>query len=342
VNGFSRCANHAHPQDFLMFSTLKNKIISNIGNSKFSQVANSAKAFTALILCISAISMAFPGESMASDACDTMYPSAVQPQVLNEALTKKSDVLCFEEFSIFHSGLTRTPLWTAQHLTVDSVTVADGVDREDVFHSEQMLASANRSELEDFRRSGYDRGHMAPAADMASVKAQDESFSLANMVPQLPELNRGLWSKVESTTRELARQYSEVYVVTGPAFIGKDLKRLNGRVIVPSHVYKAVYVPGAQQAGVWWTSNSGNGREYEVISLSELSKRTGIDVFPTLPQQVKDIAAKLPAPKVYSRKSDVAKPRQADHHSTGPAAPKPPAEIGWLDLGLAVLERLLK
>lgn len=302
----------------------------------------SAKEFAALFLSVSAISLAFPGASMASSACDAMSPSATQPQILNEALNQKSDTLCYEEFSLFHSGLTKTPLWTAQHLTSEGVIAAAAVDREDVFHSEGMLAPSNRSELEDYRRSGYDRGHMAPAADMASLKAQDQSFSLANMVPQLPELNRGLWSRVEGTTRGLARQYGEVYVVTGPAFIGKSLNRLNGRVIVPSHVYKAVYVPGAQQAGVWWASNSGTGREYEVISLSELSKRTGIDVFPSLPEEVKENTAKLPAPKAYSNESDVAKPRQADHHSSAPAAPKPTAESGWLDLGLAVLERLLK
>lgn len=301
----------------------------------------SAKVFAALFLSVSVISLA-PGASMASNACDAMSPFAIQPQILNEALKQKSDILCYEEFSLFHSGLTKTPLWTAQHLTAEGVDAAEAVDREDVFHSEGVLAPSNRSELEDYRRSGYDRGHMAPAADMASVLAQDQSFSLANMVPQLPELNRGLWSRIEGTTRGLARQYGEVYVVTGPAFIGKNLNRLNGRVIVPSHVYKAVYVPGAQQAGVWWAVNSGKGGEYEVISLAELSKRTGIDVFPALPAETKEIAAKLPAPKAYSNKGDVAKPRQADHHSPAPAAPKPTAEPGWLDLGLALLERLLK
>jgi len=300
------------------------------------------KGFSAVFLSAAAISLAFPVISMAKDACAAMSPSATQPHILNEALKQKSDTLCYEEFSIFHSGLTKTPLWTAQHLTSESVIAAEGVDREDVFHAESALVQANRSELDDYRRSGYDRGHMAPAADMASVEAQDQSFSLANMVPQLPELNRGLWSRVEGTTRGLARQFGEVYVVTGPAFIGKNLKRLNGRVIVPSHVFKAVYVPKAQQAGVWWAENSGKGGEYEVISLFELSKRTGIDVFPALAAQIKENAAKLPAPKAHSTKGDVAKSRQTDQHQNQPAAPVPSAELGWVDLGLALLERLLK
>jgi endonuclease G len=279
---------------------------------------------------------------LANDQCSSLSPFGARPQILNDTLKQKSDVLCYEEFLLFHSGLTKTPLWTAQHLTLEGVIAAEAVDREDVFHVEARIAQENRAELDDYRRSGFDRGHMAPAADMASVKAQDQSFSLANMVPQTPELNRGLWSKVEGTTRGLARQYGEIYVVTGPAFIGKSLKRLNGRVIVPSHVYKAVYVPGAQQAGVWWAVNSGKGDEYEVISLAELSRRTGIDVFPALSASVKENAARLPAPKAYSYKGDVAKNRRTDHHSTEPANSVSTAQPSWLELGLAVIERLLK
>lgn len=309
---------------------------------QFSRVSASARGLAALFLSIASISFSCPGVAKAATACDIMSPASIQPQILNEAMKQKADTLCYEEFALFHSGLTRTPLWTAERLTSEGVIAAEAVDREDVFHPEGLLSSSNRSELEDYRRSGYDRGHMAPAADMASIKAQDQSFSLANMVPQLPELNRGLWSRIEGTTRRLARQYGEVYVVTGPAFIGKNLSRLNGRVIVPSHVFKAVYVPAAQQAGVWWAANSGKGADYEVISLAELSRRSGIDVFPSLPQEIKENAAKLPAPKAYSGKSGVAKGQQTDHHAPSPPATKAVAEPGWIDLGLAVIERLLK
>ena len=298
------------------------------------------RAFAALFLSFASFSFMCPGGAQAATACDIMSPSFVQPQILNEAMKQKADTLCYKEFALFHSGLTKTPLWTAERLTAERIIAAEGVDREDVFHPEEMLSPSNRSELQDYRRSGYDRGHMAPAADMASIKAQDQSFSLANMVPQLPELNRGLWSRIEGTTRRLASQYGEVYVVTGPAFIGKNLNRLNGRVIVPSHVYKAVYVPAAQQAGVWWAVNSGKGAEYEVISLAELSRRAGIDVFPSLPQQIKENAAKLPAPKAYSARSGVAKAQQTAHDA--PPATKAVAEPGWLDLGLTVIQRFLK
>jgi endonuclease G len=183
---------------------------------------------------------------------------------------------------------------------------------------------------------------MAPAADMASVRAQDESFSLANMVPQLPELNRGLWSRIEATTRNLARQYGEVYVVTGPAFIGKSLNRLNGRLIVPSHTYKAVYLPGSQQAGVWWAENKGKGSDFEVISVKELSSRIGVDVFPGVPDEVKSIAVQLPAPKAYSNRNTVAKPVRASDHAARTATSPESKEPGWADYGIAIIQHLLK
>ena len=85
--------------------------------------------------------------------------------------------------------------------------------------------------------------HLAPAADMPDERAQHESFSLANMIPQDPQSNRGLWSGIESAVRGLARNSGELYVVSGPVFQGATLQRLRGRVLVPTHIFKAVYDP---------------------------------------------------------------------------------------------------
>ena len=90
----------------------------------------------------------------------------------------------------------------------------------------------------------YDRGHMAPNADMPNKAAQFDSFSLANMVPQAPKNNQQVWRELEEATRALVtKQKLDVFVVTGPVFQGKKLKTIGQGVIVPSAVYKAVYMP---------------------------------------------------------------------------------------------------
>jgi endonuclease G len=187
--------------------------------------------------------------------------------------------------------MTRTPLYVAEHLTRASVEDARALStRDNRFHSEYQLPQAERSELADYRGSGFDRGHMAPSGDMGDGLDDFESFSLANIVPQNGRLNRNGWANLESYVRDLTSKLGNTYVVTGPAFAGSSLKRLNGRVLVPSHIWKAIYVPG-QGAGAWIVSNDLD-EKWEVVSIAMLTARIGIDPFPKLDTAAK---AKVPA-----------------------------------------------
>ena len=82
------------------------------------------------------------------------------------------------------------PLWSAEHLTADGVARARGLERQGTFHEDERLSPDDRASLTDYERSGYDRGHMAPSGDMPDLDAQQQSFSLANVVPQTAALNR--------------------------------------------------------------------------------------------------------------------------------------------------------
>ena len=84
---------------------------------------------------------------------------------------------------------------------------------------------------------------MTPSGDMPDEAAQQERFSLANIVPQTPELNRGIWERIETTAREMAQRDGEIYIVTGPAYHGQDLQSLQGHVLVPTSTWKAIYDP---------------------------------------------------------------------------------------------------
>jgi endonuclease G len=231
----------------------------------------------------------------APTACPENFLDGEAPDVVAPEKEVKTQELCYLQFAVLHSGVTRTPLWSAEHLTRERVDAAGEQKRQNAFHPEANLPPEDRAELADYVRSGYDRGHMAPSGDMPDSESQRESFTLANMIPQNPNNNRGLWSRVESAVRDLARSDGEVYVLTGPVFQGNDLPSLHDRITVPTQIYKAVYDPARKAAGVYLVDNAF-GNDWQVISVAELRNLTGLDVFPKLEPPLKDHAMALPGP----------------------------------------------
>jgi endonuclease G len=236
--------------------------------------------------------------SAESTSCPEHFLGGQAPDLVQANLAKKAQPLCYREFGLLYSGLTRTPLWSADHLTADRVAQAHRQHRKDAldtFHEEVSLPPENRATLQDYVRSGYDRGHMSPNGDMDSPEAQGESFTLANMVPQNPQNNRGIWSDVEGATRAMARHYGEIFVVTMPVFAGAQTLWLHNRVAIPSKIAKAVYIPALNAASAYVTEN-GPSREWQAISIAQLRNLTGIDPFPALQEQVKQTAIELLEP----------------------------------------------
>ncbi len=234
--------------------------------------------------------------------CEKHFFQKATPEFTRKALQANTTGLCFEAFAVMHSGVSKTPLWSAEHLTRDSLKAAKDVKREDSFHAEIALPPKHGAELADYARSGFDRGHMAPAADMPTVKAQHESFSLANVVPQNRKNNQVLWSAIEGATRHLANVRGELYVITGPVFEGDKIERINGRVFVPTQVFKAVVDPATNEGAAWIAPNDDSG-DYQVISIAELEKKTGINLFPKLPEAAKQKVMELPEPRIRGRKN---------------------------------------
>lgn len=247
--------------------------------------------------------------------CPGQYASGEAPEIINQKLAIATREVCASGYTVMHSGVTRTPLWSAEYLNAARLQGARELERKNTFHPEASLPSGERAELRDYARSGYDRGHMAPSADMGSERMQDESFSLTNMVPQDADNNRNLHEGIESAVRTMARK-SNIYVITGPLFIGGSLKRLNGRVLVPTHIYKAVYDPARQEAGAYLEENKP-GMDYKIISIAELEKLAGINFFPRMPQKVKYRAMNLPSPTPHGNRSSG---KHGAEHAIGHAA----------------------
>jgi len=246
----------------------------------------------------------------APTGCPQFFPHGNAPDLVNPKLLPKTRTICYAAFAVLHSGIMRTPLWAAEHLTRKGLDAAVATERKDTFHEESRLPPDERADLDDYARSGFDRGHLAPAADMPDERAQHESFSLANMIPQDPQSNRGVWSDIESAVRGLARRSGDLYVVSGPVFQGTTLQRLHGRVLVPTQIFKAVYDPKRNQAAACLVENA-DGDQWRTVSIGELQQITGIDAFPALAPSVKDHAMALPEPKLSGKR-----PKQTEKPGT--------------------------
>jgi endonuclease G len=149
------------------------------------------------------------------------------------------------------------------------------------------LPPGEGARLADYKRSGYDRGHMSPAGDRWDAQAMAESFSLANMVPQNPVNNRRLWAHIEEAVRRVASESGEAYVVTGPMFNGSQLKTIGATgVFVPTQLFKVVYLPSRKLTFAVVVDNTATN-QYTVRTVHELERASGIK-FPGIPESLKD------------------------------------------------------
>lgn len=226
------------------------------------------------------------------------------PEITNAAMRPRTQELCFEGFAVMHSGITRTPLWSAEHLTRARVDAAGDLPRINSFHPEPRLPAADRATLADYKGSGYDRGHMSPNHDMPTPSAQADSFSLANMVPQARKINQNLWEGIESAVRDAVDSGPGLFVITGPIFEGSNLEQLNDRVLVPTSVFKAIYNPARREAGAYVATNEKDSvtTEYKTLTIAALEARLGINLFPGMPASIKATQMQLPAPEIHGHK----------------------------------------
>lgn len=212
------------------------------------------------------------------------------------------DLLCRRGFLLAHDPAKKTPVWVAEHLTRDKSKGA--VKRSDDFQPDSDLAHGKRAELADYKGSGYDRGHMAPAADMAwDDQAMTESFYLSNMVPQAGVgMNRGIWMELEKKVRRWAKERGELYVYSGPIYDRQPKTIGRNRVAVPSFLFKVVLDPQEKEAiAVIMPNHKLNTADMPnyLVSVREVEKQTGLEFFSTLPVADQDRMETVRAPQFW-------------------------------------------
>jgi endonuclease G len=240
------------------------------------------KAVAVLLFAVSSTALSKEPPAKAADFrdCPHFFVDGASPVVPHrQRLAPRA--LCYDAFAVFHSGVTKTPVFVAERLNKAHLNNAKDEKRTNRFFPDARLPSAERAQLADYKGSGFDRGHMAPAANMPTARAMAQSFSLANMVPQAPLNNQRSWAGIEKATRQyVMRAKGDVYVITGPVYGSQPETVGQGKVWVPKYLYKLVYDATSGRTWAHWMENNNEAHAGKPISYEELVRRTGIEFFP--------------------------------------------------------------
>ena len=174
--------------------------------------------------------------------------------------------------------------WVAYELTRDRLD-QHWVERASNFRPDPDVRTESATPR-DYNGSGYDRGHLCPAADMAfDTLAMSETFFMSNMSPQVRAFNGGIWRELEECTRDWARKYQHLYVVTGPV-LSRPGKGVIGfsKVTVPAAYFKVLYAPDQHEAIAFVLPNAVSTDPVMDFSgsIDQAEKLTGLDFFPQL------------------------------------------------------------
>lgn len=200
--------------------------------------------------------------------------------------TSNGEVVNHEYYSLSYIEKHEQAEWVAYELTRELLN-GERVKRNDNFRPDPEVETGSATP-NDYRGSGYDRGHLCPAADMGfDATAMDETFYMSNMSPQDRQLNHGVWRELEESTRDWAKKFKHLYVVTGPilkntrGYIGKQNK-----VSIPTSYYKVLLdLSEPEIKGIAYViPNEVRSEPLDAFAgtIDEVEKLTGINFFPNL------------------------------------------------------------
>ena len=194
--------------------------------------------------------------------------------------TSKGYIINHTYYTLSYSNSDRQSEFAYYYLSPQSINGSQS--RTDDFRIDPKVKS-NPVSSTAYQGSGYDRGHLCPAADMAlNQTSMSETFYMSNMSPMTPAFNRGIWSSLESWVRDSALSNGGLYVITGPILNG-SCGTLSGGIIVPCSFYKIAFKGGSNPKIIGFIlSNSGSSSQLRsfAVTVDEIERRTGINFFP--------------------------------------------------------------
>ncbi|ALB01806.1 DNA/RNA endonuclease G [Francisella persica ATCC VR-331] len=208
---------------------------------------------------------------------------------VTEGLGQANLYLCRDGYVVGYNYQTKEASWVAFKLTKSKVV--NHLKRDDKFKEDNDVPFVYRATLDDYSRSGYDRGHLASYASIDfSKKSADQSFLLSNILPQKAELNRQGWERLETDERIWANMYDSIYVYTGPIYKKQKIHKTIGgnKIAVPDYFFKIIYVPSNNKAIAFVMPNARVDKtkiaNYRV-SIKKIQNLTGLKFLTNIPDR---------------------------------------------------------
>lgn len=204
---------------------------------------------------------------------------------------KGVQLLQYTNLNIAYSEHHEQAIWVCYLLTRNQL--AEPVCKRSNYFKTDPNVYSKSSALSDYYKSGYDRGHLAPAADMLwSEVAMKESFYMSNMSPQNPQFNRGAWKKLEGRIRKVAVLEDSLIIITGPILHDSLSTIGENEVSIPEQYYKIVIDISAPHLGavafLMPNRNTKLSLDKFVLSVDSLEVLVGMDFMTSLPDDLEE------------------------------------------------------
>lgn len=203
----------------------------------------------------------------------------------------QEQILVRKAYTVSYNKETKCPNWVAWELTSSH---ADGDLPRDSKYYEDDEVPLPRATNEDYRGSGWTRGHMCPAGDNKwDADAMRESNLLTNMCPQHASLNSGLWNVIERDCRKWAKAYGDLYIVCGPVLLNREHETIGmNKVVVPEAFFKVTLRLSPEPAAIGFVVRNNEGKKKKdqfINTVDDVERITGMDFFPALPDSIENI-----------------------------------------------------
>jgi endonuclease G len=215
---------------------------------------------------------------------DDLCPQHVLRGAPVSPITANTQYLCKQNYAIHYRYDTKTAEYVVQHVTLQSIS--GPAKRKDDFRADPAIPPEHRSVLSDYAGFPFDRGHLSPGADNTINDAiMSESFFLSNMVPQVPNHNRGIWKQLETYVRNWVAEGKDIYVASGTIYAPGYQTIGANRVGIPTHMWKVVVDRKSSKSIAFLFPNAplpvADLPKY-ATSIDAIEQATGINFMPQL------------------------------------------------------------
>lgn len=198
------------------------------------------------------------------------------------------EIIKHKYYSLAYAEEYKGALWVFYHLT--PAYINGEAIRKDNFRDDPLISTGSAT-WNDYKGSGYDKGHLCPAAAMKlNQTAMDETFFMSNMSPQQPNFNRGCWKDLESKVCNWVLELNELYVVSGPIYTNIEKYIGTNEVAVPKAYYKVIWDGNKKMIGfILPNEKCVKPLQEYVVSVDSIESITDINFFSKIPNRIEKV-----------------------------------------------------